>query len=327
MKPLRNSPSSLKCAGQAPLRPTAKFQQHQCSVMQPKGTRALHPKSSPQAPPVYRPQPLQKVLQTKKATLSNALAALRRHIAPAGHGLQPPSRTVQAKKAHSIVHPITVHRGCIQRMQGPPAPPAQPAPPPEVSPEYHLGAGDFSEQVALFRAGQLPQHSVVTAYDSEQTVLGKYETARENIAFLRAHGIDVRFGVNATDLRSTSSPRRTRRTVFTFPHTGDTVGNSSAEREYSIGENQELLEGFFRESWHKLKYRSDFVKITLKTSEPYSSWNVEEIAKREGFELIQTVPFHSVEGYVHRQTVSGKQVSHENAKTYWFRPYQRLWKP
>ena len=91
-----------------------------------------------------------------------------------------------------------------------------------------IGEGNFSFAYALVinPPSQLqhlpPQNITATAYDSEEECLAKYPDAREKIDALRAKGVTILFGVDATKLEKVSrlKGKRWDKVVWNFPHAG-----------------------------------------------------------------------------------------------------------
>jgi len=91
-----------------------------------------------------------------------------------------------------------------------------------------IGEGNFSFAYALTinppsQLQHLPPQSVTaTAYDSEEECLAKYPDAQEKIGALRARGVNVLFGVDATKLEKVSQLKGKRwdKVVWNFPHSG-----------------------------------------------------------------------------------------------------------
>ena len=91
-----------------------------------------------------------------------------------------------------------------------------------------IGEGNFSFACALVvnPPTQLqylpPQNVTATAYDSEEECHVKYADAREKIDALRAKGVNLIFGVDATKLEKVSQLKGKRwdKVVWNFPHAG-----------------------------------------------------------------------------------------------------------
>ena len=99
-----------------------------------------------------------------------------------------------------------------------------------------IGEGNFSFAYALAvnPPSQLqhlpPQNITATAYDSEEECLAKYPDARKKIDALRAKGVSVLFGVDATKLEKVSrlKGKRWDKVVWNFPHAGRSASLCSA---------------------------------------------------------------------------------------------------
>jgi len=136
-----------------------------------------------------------------------------------------------------------------------------------------IGEGNFSFAYALVvnPPPQLhhlpPQNITATTYDTEQECLAKYADAQEKIDVLRAKGMNVLFGVDATKLEKVSQLKGKRwdRVVWNFPHAGaylpgsdcyvgkrqgslltHFLGKGIADQDRNILSNQLLILGFLR---------------------------------------------------------------------------------
>ena len=76
--------------------------------------------------------------------------------------------------------------------------------------------------------------------------------------------------------------------IFNFLHTFGSQTGSADVMNLSIESNRELINGFFR-----AVPKTNFTKIhvTLKTTFPYSHWDLIDIAKRCGWECVRSFPF------------------------------------
>ena len=91
-----------------------------------------------------------------------------------------------------------------------------------------IGEGNFSfaHALAVNPPPQLhhlpPENVTATAYDAEEECLAKYPDAQEKIDTLRAKGVTVIFGVDATKLDKVSQlkGKRWNKVVWNFPHAG-----------------------------------------------------------------------------------------------------------
>ena len=136
-----------------------------------------------------------------------------------------------------------------------------------------IGEGNFSFAYALAvnPPPQLhhlpPQNITATTYDTERECLAKYVDAQEKIDVLRAKGVNILFGVDATKLEKVSQLKGKRwdRVIWNFPHAGTYVSGSDcyvdekwgslpthfvgrgiADQDRNILSNQLLILGFLR---------------------------------------------------------------------------------
>jgi hypothetical protein len=128
MKPRMHLPSQGHGAKHMPGQQAGNQQIHKPGVLQPKMAMTSQIKKPQVAPPVYRPQPIPRVLQTKRANGNPNPAQARiisaRHDAshvvhtPRPPAVSPPHmNTVQAKPIHNHIHQtiVTLPRPAIQR--------------------------------------------------------------------------------------------------------------------------------------------------------------------------------------------------------------------
>ena len=197
-----------------------------------------------------------------------------------------------------------------------------------------VGEGNFSFARALVRLlfADQPNRSslrgdiVATAYDSLEEVHSKYPQAKEVIEEVELHGVSVLGEVDATKLEEHKglkeavdcmlggdpsggdvASRGFDRIVFNFPHTG--CGVKDTLRNIRI--HQELLTGYFRSATNLLRVslgenlRRPQIHVTIKTGEPYASWQVARLARQTGLlQLLTTIDFvpEKYPGYEHRRT-------------------------
>jgi hypothetical protein len=100
-------------------RQTVNAQPPKAGVMQPKMATAAQMRKPPVAPPVYRPQPVPKVMQMKTAIAPPLSAQSRRPVAPPVYRPQMPSKAVQAKGGPrmAIIQLCAVDVACPQNCQ------------------------------------------------------------------------------------------------------------------------------------------------------------------------------------------------------------------
>ncbi|KAJ6523542.1 hypothetical protein B0H19DRAFT_648072 [Mycena capillaripes] len=113
-----------------------------------------------------------------------------------------------------------------------------------------IGEGNFSFARALVRdaPGELehlpPKNITATAYDTEEECYEKYPEAVEIVQGLRTAGVEVLFGIDATQLSkvATFKGKKWDRIVWNFPHAGKGI----TDQDRNILSNQLLILGFLR---------------------------------------------------------------------------------
>ncbi|KAJ7109823.1 hypothetical protein C8R44DRAFT_634684 [Mycena epipterygia] len=113
-----------------------------------------------------------------------------------------------------------------------------------------IGEGNFSFARALVKdpPAELehlpPKNITATAYDTEEECYEKYPEAEEIVQELKAGGVDVLFGIDATQLGKVSAfkGRKWDRIVWNFPHAGKGI----TDQDRNILSNQLLILGFLR---------------------------------------------------------------------------------
>ncbi|KAF7347507.1 25S rRNA (Uridine-N(3))-methyltransferase [Mycena venus] len=113
-----------------------------------------------------------------------------------------------------------------------------------------LGEGNFSFARALIRDAPAelehlpPKNVTATAYDTEEECYEKYPEAAEIVRDLRAAGVEVFFGIDATQLGKVAvfKGKKWDRVVWNFPHAGKGI----TDQDRNILSNQLLILGFLR---------------------------------------------------------------------------------
>ncbi|EHH23416.1 hypothetical protein EGK_06884 [Macaca mulatta] len=164
-----------------------------------------------------------------------------------------------------------------------------------------VGEGNFSFAAALSET--LDQNTRLTATCLQrQAELTRDPVARENLRYLRERGIDVRFGVDCTQLTDVFQlhDREFNQIYFNFPHCG---------RKAGVAKNRELLAKFFQSCADVLAEEGE-VHVALcrgqggtpadkPQREWHNSWQVVAMAALGGLILSDVYPFSckAVPGY------------------------------
>ncbi|KAJ3409162.1 hypothetical protein HDV05_004570 [Chytridiales sp. JEL 0842] len=155
-------------------------------------------------------------------------------------------------------------------------------------------------------------HLTATSYDSQETLHTKYPDSPSNVQGILDLDGKVLYNVDATHLSATKALKGKKfdKVVFNFPH----VGAGIKDMARNVETNQILLRGFF-ESAKTALTPNGLVYVTLKSGEPYDSWQMKLIAKKAGFSLKTKIPFlpDMYPNYVHRRTIGySESVSTDN---------------
>jgi 25S rRNA (uracil2634-N3)-methyltransferase len=157
-----------------------------------------------------------------------------------------------------------------------------------------VGEGDLS-----FSASLVEHHfcADVTATVLEKTLeelAGKYPHVSENIAKIEAEGSKVMHGVDATNMRPFVDKKGKDgvgvmdRIIFNFPH----VGGKSTDVNRQVRYNQELLVSFFKQAQLSLAPGGSII-VTLFEGEPYTLWNVRDLARHSGLQVERSFRFQA----------------------------------
>ncbi|KAL8644443.1 MAG: hypothetical protein Q9210_007254 [Variospora velana] len=200
-----------------------------------------------------------------------------------------------------------------------------------------VGEGDFSFTHALHTHHDC-RSLVATCYDSAAALAEKYpqssryihdleEAARENDSVM---DIKILYSVDATKLGKSLPAAGGKlvkkggfdRVVFNFPHVGGLTKDVNRQVRYNQGQ---LLVGFFKAATSLLTPTGTIV-VTMFEGEPYSLWNIRDLARHVGLQVGQSFKFQpeAYQGYRHARTLGnidggrGWKGEGRDARTYVF---------
>ncbi|KAL8927978.1 MAG: hypothetical protein Q9208_002053 [Pyrenodesmia sp. 3 TL-2023] len=181
-----------------------------------------------------------------------------------------------------------------------------------------VGEGDFSFAHSLYKHHNCSS-LVATCYDTAAALAEKYPQATQYIRELEdaAHtdedvDLEVLYGIDATKLgkggRASGGKAvkkaRFDKVVFNFPH----VGGLTRDVNRQVRHNQELLVNFFKAAITLLA-PTGTILVTIFEGEPYSLWNIRDLARHVGLQVGRSFKFQfdAYPGYRHARTLGNIQ--------------------
>ena len=166
-----------------------------------------------------------------------------------------------------------------------------------------VGEGDFSFAKSIIE--HLGCCDVIaTCLDGQEELFEKYEPQGEaHVRYLEVEGQTVLYNVDATKLdehKKLKSGQLFDRIIFNFPH----VGGKSKDVNRQVRFNQELLVKFLGAALPLLA-QDGTITITLFEGEPYTLWNIRDLARHSGLEVQRSFRFQAeaYPGYSHSRTL------------------------
>ncbi|KAL8667606.1 MAG: hypothetical protein Q9202_000461 [Teloschistes flavicans] len=199
-----------------------------------------------------------------------------------------------------------------------------------------VGEGDFSFAHSLYTHHNCNM-LIATCYDTASQLADKYPQSIAYIQDLESavrvdEVVDIRilYGVDATRLGKRGlhggGGKEVRKggfdkVVFNFPH----VGGLTKDVNRQVRHNQELLVNFFNAATPLLAPAGTVV-VTIFEGEPYSLWNIRDLARHVGLKVGRSFKFQSeaYPGYKHARTLGnieggvGWKGEDRDARTYIF---------
>ncbi|KAI1094518.1 hypothetical protein F5B19DRAFT_37081 [Rostrohypoxylon terebratum] len=170
-----------------------------------------------------------------------------------------------------------------------------------------IGDGDLSFAASLVTHHCCGSVTATVLEKSAEELLAKHPHASGHIAAIEAEdGCAVLYDVDATKMapfvRRQGREREGAmdRVIFNFPH----VGGKSTDVNRQVRYNQELLVGFFRRAAPSLAPGGKIV-VTLFEGEPYTLWNIRDLARHSGLQVERSFRFHAAAypNYHHARTL------------------------
>ncbi|KAL8952447.1 MAG: hypothetical protein Q9222_001638 [Ikaeria aurantiellina] len=206
-----------------------------------------------------------------------------------------------------------------------------PSPPPTIpfNPSDRIllvGEGDFSFAYSLYTHHSC-HNLIATCYDDAATLAEKYPQSTQYIRDLESDAyedeeadVKVLHGVDATKLGKGGSVggggKEVRKggfdeVVFNFPH----VGGLTRDVNRQVRHNQELLVNFFKAAIPLLAPAGSII-ITIFEGEPYSLWNIRDLARHVGLKVGRSFKFQAeaYPGYKHARTYIFERKDGEEAQ-------------
>ncbi|XP_047178757.1 uncharacterized protein LOC124845661 [Vigna umbellata] len=157
-----------------------------------------------------------------------------------------------------------------------------------------VGEGDFSFSLSLAKSFGSAANIVASSLNPYDNVTKMYKKAKSNLEELHKLGAFLLHGVDATKMKlhPDLKMRRFDRVIFNFPHAGFHGREDSSSL---IKMHKALVHGFFNNASCMLRANGE-IHISHKTTEPFSYWDIENLAAQCFLTLIERADF-KIEDY------------------------------
>jgi 25S rRNA (uracil2634-N3)-methyltransferase len=162
-----------------------------------------------------------------------------------------------------------------------------------------IGEGDLSFAVSIITHHNCTNVTATVLEKNLSELTTKYPQASENLTKIQCSGSKVLFDINAQKMAPFRKPLMDR-IIFNFPH----VGGKSTDVNRQVRYNQELLVSFFKHALPSLSLGGTII-VTLFEGEPYTLWNIRDLARHSGLAVERSFRFQSsaYPGYHHSRTL------------------------
>ncbi|KAH8663590.1 hypothetical protein BGZ60DRAFT_71209 [Tricladium varicosporioides] len=170
-----------------------------------------------------------------------------------------------------------------------------------------VGEGDLSFSRSLIFTHSNENVTATVLESSEDELISKYPIASENVAAIEEGRGVVKYAIDAGSMNRKKlglgkGDTGWDRIIFNFPH----VGGKSKDVNRQVRYNQELLVSFFKSALPLLSPTpGSSILVTLFEGEPYTLWNIRDLGRHSGLEVMRSFRFQAAAypGYRHARTL------------------------